>query len=107
MNTPPEPEKPTEEQILYRHTLISIGKFLDKLMHYNGSKSQLQRTWKNVAWSKVIREEELEWSYPEEKELCDAFEEVMANKFTFFLTQLRNEGKIVFNETETNKKEGE
>lgn len=87
------PPQLSEDQMLYQAAFGQIRTFLDKLRNYSGSKKQLQRVFENVALNKLT-DDKFTWSYPEEEELFDAFEEVMASKFMFFLMGLEAQGKV-------------
>lgn len=107
----PKPEL-SDEQKFYHFILRQVANFNDKVGQYTGSKGQLQRVLQNFAQHRVVEEDPV-WSYPEEKEIFDLLENVVASKFTLFLMGLESQGKIkmlepeVPSETKEENKDGE
>lgn len=90
---PTEPVKPSEEQMAYMSLTSNFRKFCELIMHYKGSKKQLQQTWMDVAIA-PFNKEDFTFSYPDQKVLFDTFIELNYAKFILMLQGLEKDGRI-------------
>lgn len=67
--------------------------YMEKLENYSGSKKQLQRVLGNLAIAHVTKDD-VRFSYPEEYELFQLFENIMSSKFVLFLLGLESQKKV-------------
>ncbi len=73
----------------YRAELEQFTKLINE---FEGSKAQLQNAWLNAAKHPLVTD--LHFSYPAEKELFDAFEELNASKLIMMVHGLQMDGII-------------
>lgn len=90
-------ETPKQQLSEEQNALISyqtnLNQFIKLAHKFEGSKSQIVRAWTNSAIS-PMNKDELHFSYPEEQELFNLFEQVNSAKFVLMLYGMIKSGKI-------------
>lgn len=96
---PPQeaPKQLSWDKKAYMHFEAYMGEFARRVNSYSGSRRQLQRAWINAAIS-PLNKEELHFSYPEEEEIFNLFNELNSAKLLLMMHGFAQDGKIEIKE---------
>lgn len=83
----------TEEQETMLIMRELMQQFINQVKGYQGSKKQIQNAWVNAAIS-PFNDRPLSFSYQEEADLFDTFNELAARKFMLMVYGLEKHGRI-------------